>query len=92
MRAKEMVLSAVMLGLAAGYAWSVMPPATAESAPVMSSSAGQTAEDIEHSVYYARCADAWAAGKAPIFRGQPGYREALDGDSDGIACEPYRGN
>ncbi len=91
MRAKEMVLSAVMLGLAVGYAWSAMPPATAEPAPVASPRPGQTAEDIEHSVYYARCAEARAAGKAPIFRGQPGYREALDGDSDGIACEPYRG-
>ncbi|WP_233503719.1 excalibur calcium-binding domain-containing protein [Sphingomonas psychrotolerans] len=23
-------------------------------------------------------------------RGEPGYREDLDGDSDGLACEPYR--
>ena len=32
-----------------------------------------------------------AAGAAPIYRGQPGYRDGLDGDSDGIACEPYHG-
>ncbi len=32
-----------------------------------------------------------AAGTAPIYRGEPGYRDGLDGDSDGIACEPYRG-
>ncbi|WP_240325632.1 excalibur calcium-binding domain-containing protein [Sphingomonas mesophila] len=25
----------------------------------------------------------------PIHRGEPGYRDKLDGDSDGIACEPY---
>ena len=37
--------------------------------------------------YYAKCADAWAAGVAPLYRGQPGYRPGLDGDSDGIACE-----
>jgi len=39
------------------------------------------------SVYYANCAQAKAAGAAPLYRGQPGYREALDRDGDGIACE-----
>lgn len=43
-------------------------------------------------IYYRRCADARAAGAAPIYRGQPGYREELDADSDGIACEHYRGD
>ena len=43
---------------------------------------------VEQSVYYRSCRDAWAAGKAPIHAGQPGYRTALDGDGDGIACEP----
>ncbi len=42
-------------------------------------------------VYYRNCAQAWAAGAAPIYRGQPGYRSEMDGDGDGIACEPYRG-
>lgn len=37
--------------------------------------------------YYANCAAARAAGVAPIRVGQPGYRTALDGDKDGIACE-----
>jgi hypothetical protein len=45
----------------------------------------------ERSRYFSGCAEARAAGAAPIYRGQPGYREAMDGDSDGIACEPYRG-
>ncbi|WP_323054818.1 excalibur calcium-binding domain-containing protein [Arthrobacter sp. MI7-26] len=39
------------------------------------------------SVYYANCTAARAAGAAPIYRGQPGYRPALDMDNDGIACE-----
>jgi hypothetical protein len=47
---------------------------------------------LEHSVYYARCDEARAAGNAPILSGQPGYRRALDADGDGIACEPYLGN
>jgi hypothetical protein len=37
------------------------------------------------------CNDARAAGTAPIYRDEPGYRPEMDGDSDGIACEPYRG-
>ncbi|MCJ2181055.1 thermonuclease family protein [Novosphingobium album (ex Hu et al. 2023)] len=41
--------------------------------------------------YYRNCAAAWAAGVAPIYRGQPGYRPEMDGDGDGIACEPIRG-
>ena len=38
-------------------------------------------------VYYANCAAVRAAGKAPLYRGQPGYRSGLDRDGDGIACE-----
>mgnify|MGYP002753155551 CR=1 FL=1 len=37
--------------------------------------------------YYANCADAWAAGAAPLYRGESGYRAGLDRDDDGIACE-----
>jgi len=40
--------------------------------------------------YWRGCDDARAAGTAPIYRGEPGYREGMDGDSDGVACEPYR--
>jgi hypothetical protein len=45
---------------------------------------------IEQSVYYAGCNAPRAAGKTPIYAGQPGYRAGLDGDGDGIACEPPR--
>ena len=42
-------------------------------------------------VYFSGCNEVRAAGLAPLFRGQPGYRPEMDGDDDGIACEPYRG-
>jgi hypothetical protein len=45
---------------------------------------------VERSAYYSGCDDARAVGVAPIYRGQPGYREGMDGDLDGIACKPYR--
>lgn len=38
-------------------------------------------------VYYANCSAARAAGAAPLRRGQPGYRSAMDRDGDGVACE-----
>lgn len=38
-------------------------------------------------VYYKNCDAARAAGAAPINRGEPSYRPALDRDNDGVACE-----
>lgn len=38
-------------------------------------------------VYYKNCAAVRAAGKAPLFKGQPGYSAKLDRDGDGVACE-----
>lgn len=37
--------------------------------------------------YYANCTEAKAAGAAPLYRGDPGYRAKLDRDHDGVACE-----
>lgn len=39
---------------------------------------------------FRNCAAARAAGAAPLYRGKPGYGAHMDGDGDGIACEPYR--
>lgn len=39
------------------------------------------------SAYYQNCAAARAAGAAPLYAGQAGYRGALDRDKDGVACE-----
>lgn len=36
---------------------------------------------------YRNCSEVRAAGKAPIYRGQPGYASHLDRDNDGVACE-----
>ena len=37
------------------------------------------------------CNAARAAGTAPIYADEPGYGSHMDGDNDGVACEPYRG-
>ena len=72
-----LVAMATFLGV-----YMLIPPPTAET-PASGSA--------ETSRYYRNCAAARAAGAAPIHAGQPGYRDSLDRDGDGIACEPYRG-
>jgi hypothetical protein len=52
------------------------PPAAQAPAPLNSSSA-----------YYKNCSEARVAGAAPLRRGEPGYRDGLDRDGDGVACE-----
>jgi hypothetical protein len=39
---------------------------------------------------FSNCADARAAGAAPVRRGDPGYGPHLDRDNDGVGCEPTR--
>jgi hypothetical protein len=41
--------------------------------------------------YFSDCREARESGDAPIYQGEPGYRDALDRDGDGVACEPYFG-
>jgi hypothetical protein len=83
MRGKDILMGAVMLGGLGGYAWSSLPPAAFQSP--------EEREAIEGSVTYAGCNAVRAAGKAPLHAGQPCYRSEMDGDGDGIACEPHYG-
>lgn len=53
-------------------------PSSGTPAPVTSPSSD---------AYFKNCTEARAAGAAPLRRGQPGYRAAMDRDNDGLACE-----
>ena len=92
MRAVILLLFALMLGLTGGYAWSKWSKpsaaAVANAPNSVSVKPGQTSADIEQSVYYADCAAARDAGKAPLYPGQPGYRKELDPQDTGVACQP----
>ena len=92
MRAVLFLLAAVLFGLTGGYAWSIWSKpsaaAVANAVKIPAARPGQTSHDIEQSVYYASCADVQAAGKAPLYAGQPGYRSELDPDGTGLACPP----
>lgn len=54
-------------------------PSPAPSPPVDNDDSG--------SAYYPSCKAARAAGAAPLYVGEPGYRGGLDRDKDGTACE-----
>lgn len=62
---------------------------TLKSAAV--SSGVMRANTPQPGAYYRNCDAARAAGVAPLYIGEPGYRSNMDGDGDGVACEPYRG-
>lgn len=67
------------------------PAPRARSAPPANSPRQSFTSPQPSGVYFRGCNEARAVGAAPIYRGQPGYRPEMDGDGDGIACEPYRG-
>ncbi|MHA6724316.1 excalibur calcium-binding domain-containing protein [Sphingomonas sp. RS2018] len=69
------------------------PPDTALPSPRPSAPRRRlpSAETAASSWSYRNCSDARRAGAAPLHRGTPGYGAHMDGDGDGIACEPYKG-
>ena len=63
---------------------------SSSAAPPPESIAQETVEPseaTEEQIYFARCADARAAGYAPMHLNEPGYSSHLDRDGDGVACE-----
>lgn len=68
------------------------PPAPTTRAPTTqpvptAAQAAVQAPAAAASEYFANCSEARSAGAAPLFRGDAGYRSALDRDDDGVACE-----
>ncbi len=51
--------------------------------PATAPAAAPAPEDV----YFANCSEARAAGTAPIYVGELGYRSKMDRDGDGLACE-----
>jgi hypothetical protein len=77
-----------MAAIAAAIGWTQAP--LLNSAWAQLNVSPEESALVEQSLYYGGCSEARAAGAAPLYRGTPGYREGLDGDADGVACEPYR--
>jgi hypothetical protein len=74
--------------------------AVAKSAAAVATGAGAVAatagfkrsREPQANDFWSGCNDARAAGTAPIYRGEPGYRPEMDGDDDGVACEMHGGS
>jgi hypothetical protein len=62
-------------------------PAAGAPGPGAGPPAGATDAPPAAVVPFATCAEAWAAGAAPVHAGDPGYAGHLDGNGDGIGCE-----
>ncbi len=65
------------------------PPCNGDtkSTPLSTPNSSSSSQAPGESGYYPNCKAARAAGAAPLYAGQPGYRSRLDGDGDGVACE-----
>lgn len=81
MDGKHILTTAALFGISGGIVWASLPPALTLSADERAA--------IESSVTYSGCNEVRALGKAPVRAGEPGYRATMDGDADGLACEPH---
>ncbi len=95
LRPVPVVVAAILLGTVVGVGSLAIVPVgrsalvrQAGRVAVMTGFARQREPQIGDT--WGGCDDARKAGSAPIYRGEPGYRTDMDGDHDGIACEPYR--
>jgi hypothetical protein len=89
---KEGLVFVALLAVAAIYQ-AADRPAPSEPAVEQVTAEESAIEEpaAEQDVHYSGCNEVRALGKDPLYRGQPGYSEDMDGDGDGIACEPHRG-
>lgn len=71
--------------LLAFYPGSLRAIAGAVAAPV-----AKAAESRMTDQHFSGCNEARAAGREDIPSWDPSYRTEMDGDGDGLACEPYR--
>lgn len=93
--ALPVLIPGLIIGVSAGLALSMDVPASAARrffgvvSPVGNAS---LLKQPPAKRYYSGCNEVRAAGRAPLYKGEPGYREGMDGDGDGIACEPIPGD
>lgn len=82
---------AALVGAVGGLGSVVLPHVDWSSVRSFAADAGLVrAREPQPGDVWSGCNAARAAGTAPIYASEPGYRPEMDGDGDGIACEPYR--
>lgn len=70
-----------------GYHCHRAPAAPRTNASQITPQRGTSKLDRDSNGAYRNCAEARAAGAAPVRRGDPGYGPHLDRDNDGVGCE-----
>ena len=85
--AAEAAASAAASASASAAAEAAASAAAEQPAQEQPAQEPQSEPEEQALTYYANCTEAKAAGAAPLYRGEPGYRDKLDRDHDGIACE-----
>ena len=88
-----LALVGVVVGASLGLAWLTLRPNLSQTANTIVQSLSESpslgrrrlpqAGDL-----WGGCNSARAAGTAPIYASEPGYRSEMDGDGDGVACDP----
>ena len=88
-----LALVGVAVGASLGLAWLALKPNLPQTAQTVVQSLSEAPllgrrRLPQAGDHWGGCNSARAAGSAPIFAGEPGYRSEMDGDGDGVACEP----
>lgn len=78
------VLRQILTGECSGTTTDIPEPAEVE---LTANASPRDLGTLPVDVYYANCSEVRAAGAAPLYLGEPGYRTGLDRDLDGVACE-----
>ena len=87
-------LVAIVVGSLVGYMTSRRDDGEMRAVDLFASASNATTglqAGQDKDLYFEYCEQARAAGRAPIYIGQSGYRSELDADGDGVACERYHG-
>ncbi len=89
---KQILVNAALVGVFGGSIWANLSTPSRSSPVDVASPAppSQVQQIAAKLVRYSGCDEVRALGKDPLYRGDPGYREEMDGDGDGVACEPIR--
>lgn len=92
MDTKHILVGAALVGVFGGSIWAnVSTRGYSSPIDIASPASPSKVQQITAKlVRYSGCNEVRALGKDPLYRGDPGYREEMDGDGDGVACEPIR--
>lgn len=87
----EFAFSLLVLAVAAtAFVLAFNPSYLRTVAGLLTAPVAEAAESRMTDQHFSGCNAARAAGREDIPSWDPSYRPEMDGDGDGLACEPYR--